>query len=200
MGINFAIFYASGMVPFLLYTDISGKVATALLFSKPLLAYPAVTFVDAIAARFLTNLLTQLMVGYVVLSGILLIYETRTAPDPAGIAMAFSMAAALALGLGTMNAFLFTMFPLWQRAWSILNRPLFLISAIFFTFDTIPQPYRDWLWWNPLVHVVGRMRDAFYPTYDASYVEPLYVFGVSLAGGLIGMVFLRRYHRDLLNL
>ena len=199
LGTSFPIFYATGVVPFQLYIDISGKVAQSLLFSRPLLAYPAVTFLDAIIARFLTNLLTQLMVAYVVLFGILLTFESRTAPDPVGIALGFAMAASLALGIGIMNAFLFTMFPIWQRIWAILNRPMFLISCIFFLLENVPEPYRDYLWWNPLVHVVGQMRASFYPTYDATYVSYPYVFGIALGLSATGLLFLRRYHRVLLN-
>ena len=78
-------------------------------------------------------------------------------------------------------------------------RPLFILSSIFFVFESIPQPYRDYLWYNPLVHVVGMMRRGFYPTYDAPYVEPLYVFGIAVGCTVTGLIALHRYHRDLLN-
>ncbi|MFT5865342.1 MAG: capsular polysaccharide transport system permease protein [Gammaproteobacteria bacterium] len=199
IGTNFAIFYATGLVPFLLFIDLSNKIAMSLMFSKQLLSYPSVTFIDAILARFLVNLLTQLMVSYVVFVGILFMFETRTIPDIAGIALALLMAATLSLGIGTMNAILFTAFPVWQRMWSILTRPLLLLSGVIFIFENIPQPYRDYLWWNPLVHVVGQMRASFYPTYDSNYVSHSYLFGVSLITLLFGLIFLRRYHRDILD-
>jgi len=199
IGTNFPIFYATGLVPFLMFTDLSNKVAMALLFSKPLLAYPSVTFLDAILGRFLVNLLTQLMVSYVVFIGILYMFETRTIPEISGIALGLLMAAAMSLGIGTLNAVLFTAFPIWQRIWSILTRPLLLVSGVIFIFDNVPQPYRDYLWWNPLIHVVGQIRDSFYPTYDGTYVSPLYVFGISAVTFAFGIIFLRRWHRDILD-
>lgn len=200
LGSNFPIFYATGMVPFLMYNDIQAKVAQSIQFSKPLLAYPSVTFLDAMLARFALNMLTQLMVAYVVFIGILTVFETRTLPDLPAIGLSLLMALALALGVGTLNCFLLTRFPVWQRIWSIANRPLFIISCIFFLYETIPQPYRDILWFNPLVHVIGQMRDGFYPGYDASYVAPVYVFGLSLGFGAAGLLLLHRYYRSLLNL
>lgn len=199
IGTNFQIFYATGLVPFLMFMDLSSKVAMALLFSRPLLAYPSVTFFDALLARFIVNFLTQLMVAYVVFVGILLLFETRTIPDISGIALAVVMAATLAFGVGMLNAFLFTAFPVWQRVWSILTRPLMLVSGVIFIFDSVPRPYQDYLWWNPLIHVVGQMRDSFYPTYDGSYISHAYVFGVSGIMMLFGLIFLRRYHRDILD-
>lgn len=198
LGVSFPIFYATGMVPFLAFMDISGKTAQSLTFSKSLLTYPSVTFADALLGRFILNLMTQILVAYIVFVGIVLMFDTRTLIHLPSIALGLSMAAFLGLGAGTLNCFLFTMFPVWPRVWSVLTRPLFLVSCTIFLFDTIPQPFRDYLWFNPLVHAVGVTRRGFYPTYDAAYVSLTYVFGLGLLLMVIGMVFLRRYHRDLL--
>ena len=199
LGTNFPIFYATGVLPFMMFNSVCNRVSTALLFSKSLLAYPAVTYLDALLARFLVNTVTQAMVGYVVFGGILLIYETRTLPMPMLIAQSLALTAGLALGVGTLNAYLIARFAVWQMVWSILTRPLFLISGIFFLFNATPQPMRDFIWFNPLVHVVGLMRAGFYPTYDAGYVSVNYVLLVSLVAFAAGLLLLRRSHRDLLG-
>ena len=62
LGTNFALFYAAGLLPFLMYSDISGKLGQTIQFSRALLAYPRVTFLDALMARFLLNMMTQLVV------------------------------------------------------------------------------------------------------------------------------------------
>lgn len=199
IGISFPLFYATGILPMLLFTEMAGKVALSLLFSKPLLAYPAVTYVDALIARYLVNLMAQIMVFYVVFTGILLLFETRVTPDFGRVVEGVTLTALLALGVGVMNCFLFTIFPIWQRIWSILMRPLFIISCVFFLFETVPQPYRDLLWYNPLIHLVGILRNGFYGSYEAAYVSELYVIGLSLGLTTAGLVFLRRYHRDLIH-
>ncbi|WP_425074081.1 ABC transporter permease [Sagittula sp. S175] len=200
LGASFAMFYATGMLPFILFTDITGKLAQALNYSKQLLAYPRVTFVDAILARFVLNLMTQLMVGYIVLGGIMLVFETRVQPDGLTIARAYGLAALLALGVGTLNSYLTVRLPIWQRIWSIAMRPLFLLSCVFFLFDGIPQPFRDWLWYNPLIHLVGLMRRGFYASYDAPYVSEVYLLTVGLGTLVTGLLLLRRDHKMLLEL
>lgn len=199
LGVNFPIFYATGLIPFLMFTDVSGKVALALLFSKPLLAYPAVTFVDALLARFAVNALTQITVASIVLVGILLSFETRLVPDFARVAEAMAYAAWLAFGVGSLNAYLFAALPLWQRAWSIITRPLFIVSGIFFTFETIPSPYSDALWLNPLIHVIGVMRQGFYSGYDAQYVSRAFLILLPLCLVTLSLTFLRHAHRDLIH-
>lgn len=199
IGSNFPIFYATGLVPFLAFLDVTNKTAASVTFSKPLLNYPSVTFFDAVAGRYLVNGITQLMVAFIILVGILVLFETRTVPDYPQIIIAFAMLAALSLGMGTMNCFLQTMFPVYQRIWSILTRPLLLLSCVFYMFDTIPSQFQTYLWFNPLVHVVGQMRKGFYPSYDATYVSATFVFLTSVVTLLIGLVFLLRYKRDLIN-
>lgn len=199
LGSNFALFYASGLVPLMAFTAISGRVGQSVTYSRQLLTYPSVTFLDAIFARFLLNAITQIMVATVIFAGILLLFDTKTIIKIPAVAAAFGMTGALALGIGTLNCFLFTKFPIWQQVWSILTRPLFVISCVFMLFDQIPSWARDWLWYNPIIHCVGMMRHGFYSTYHAMYVSVAYVLGVSLITGAFGLMLLYRHQYDLLE-
>lgn len=199
LGASFPLFYATGLVPFLFYMELSNKIAQSLKFSRHLLAYPAVSFLDAILARLFLNTVTLLLVGYIIFAGILLIFDTRTVFDPVALCVAYAMAISLALGVGTMNVVLVSMIPVWGQIWAIVNRPLFLISCIFFLYDGVPEPWRSYLWWNPLIHLVGQMRTAFYPSYDGAYLSHIYIFGLSLTLFAAGLVFLTRYHRDIIH-
>lgn len=199
LGISFPLFYATGMLPFMIFSTVNAKVAQALTYSRPLLAYPSVTFVDAILARFILNFLTDLMVAYIVFTGIILLFDTRVILHFPSLGLAFALAGALALGVGTLNCFLTTAFPIWQQAWSILMRPMFILSGVLFIFDSIPEPLRSWIWYNPLIHVVGLTRRGIYASYDASYASPAYVLGIAGACGLAGLLLLWRYHRLILQ-
>ncbi|WP_368188452.1 ABC transporter permease [Aestuariibius sp. HNIBRBA575] len=199
LGTSFPLFYATGMLPFTGYLDINQKVAQSLRFSKQLLFYPGVTYLDALLARFLLNVLTQIMVVAFVLLGLIQIFDLRVILDLPMIAHGLAMAFWLGAGIGTLNCYLMATYPNWERVWAILTRPLFFISGIFFLFDDIPQPYQDWLWWNPLVHVIGQVRKGVYVTYDAAYVSPGYVWAIGGITLALGLLFLRRYHRDIIN-
>lgn len=199
LGSSFPLFYATGLIPFLFYNEVSTRVAQAINFSKPLLSYPSVTFVDALVARLAINFLVQLAVANILLVGILVLGVPGGWPDLAKAGLGFAMIGAFGFGVGTLNCFLLTRFPIWQRVWSILNRPLFLVSCVFFTFESLPERFQAVLWWNPLVHLVGQIRTAFYPTYAGAYISPAYVFGLGLGLTVMGMIFLRRYHRELIE-
>ncbi|MDG1169051.1 MAG: ABC transporter permease [Sulfitobacter sp.] len=199
LGTSFALFYAAGILPLLMYTDISAKLAQTVQFSRALLAYPRVTFLDALMARFILNMLTQMVVHIIVLGFILIYLQPTVVLDYSKIGQAYLLTLALALGIGTLNSFLTLAYPLWHSVWAVLNRPLFLISCVFFIFESVPRPYADFLWFNPIVHIAGLMRDGFYPFYQPSYVSFAYPLAIAALCFVTGLFLLNRYHRDILD-
>lgn len=199
LGSNFPLFYATGFLPFTMYNDISNKVATSIRFSRPFLAYPSVTFIDTMVARVVLNALTHATVMCVVVSGIFIIFRLPVVIDMVSVFEALLMTTMLGVGVGTLNCYLLTTFPLWERAWQILTRPLFLISGVFFLYDMMPAKAQDFLWYNPLLHCVGMLRRGIYPTYEASYVSQLYVYSVAVMLLFFGLLLLARNHRNLLE-
>lgn len=199
LGTSFILFKATGMLPFTLYGNIWSSTSHALWFSKPLLMYPGVGWLDAVLARFLLNTLTTALVAVLILGGIL-IWTGGRLPDMGPVLLAMALAALLGLGVGLANTYPFMRWPAYEHSWNILNRPMFLASGILFVFEDLPRVVRDILWFNPLVHVTGLMRRGFYPMYDASFVSVPYVLLCALVPMVLGLLMLRRHHTDLLNL
>jgi len=199
LGTSFILFYATGFMPFNLYQGLAGKIASSINYSKPLLQYPAVTWLDAVIARFVLNALTGALVTILLITSIMAALEhpSLVAISPAIEAM--TLAVLLGLAIGVVNCVLSGLFPLWAIAWSILTRPLFIASGVFFLYESMPLIAQQILWYNPLMHITGLMRSAFYPTYPAPYVSQVYVLGVTLGLLLLGMILMGRYHRDILN-
>ncbi|MGC1494896.1 MAG: ABC transporter permease [Sulfitobacter sp.] len=199
LGTSFALFYAAGILPLFGYMEVSAKLSQTIQFSRALLAYPRITFLDAIIARLLLNFLTQMMVHFVVITFIIIVMKPTTTIDFTKVFQAYLLVFMLATGIGTLNSFLTVAYPIWQTAWAVLNRPLFLVSCIFFIFESVPQPYNNYLWYNPLVHIIGLMRDGYYPFYQPTYVSIAYPVAISAVTFMSGLFLLNRYHRDILD-
>lgn len=199
LGTNFPIFFATGILPFTMAMHSAGTVGSAVAASRALLAYPRVTFLDAILARYIVTVLIDVVVFYIVITFIVLTWDTRTTLVLPDILLSIAMAYALGMGIGTFNCLPTALFPLYQSLWAIATRPLFLVSGIIFIPENVPHPYSEWLLWNPLIHVTGQMRKAFYFSYDAPWVSPVYVFSIAAALSLLGLLFLRRYYREILE-
>lgn len=199
LGTNFPLFYASGFLPFIMYNDLSNKIAHSIRYSRPFLAYPAVTFMDAVIARSLLNILTHICVIAIVMTGIYVVFDLPVQVRVGSVLASLLMVGALAIGIGTLNCYLFTAFPVWERTWSILTRPLFLISGLFFTYEQLPMMAQNVLWYNPIFHCAGMFRRGIYPTYGAEYVSPRYVLGIAVTVLFFGLLLLLKNYRRLME-
>lgn len=199
LGESFPLFYATGYMPFMLYNAMVNSVGAAMRDNLQLLFYPRVTYADAIIARFSLTLLTQLLVSSIIFSGINWLFGLSLYVEVQRVLVAFLVAAFLGLGVGTLNLVIIFLFPSWRQIWSIINRPIFLVSCIFYLFDSMPIWVQDILWFNPLVHVIGQNRAGFYSVYDPHYVSLAYPLVIGAVTLFLGLALLRRFSQDLIN-
>ena len=199
LGTNFALFYASGVVPFFLFNKVAGSVATAVDSNRGLLTYPVVQPLDAVFAKFITDFLTMFVVGVLLYTAIILWYRLPVSLDPAAVFNGFLLMGLLGLGFGTMNCVINGFWPTWKHIWNVLTKPLFFISGTFYTYDSMPPQAQAVLWYNPLIHGVGLTRTGLYSGDNAYYVSPPYVLGVAGSLFVVGAYLLRRHGSRLLE-
>jgi capsular polysaccharide transport system permease protein len=193
LGTNFPLFYATGIVPFFLFTGISGSVANAVITNRGLLHYPVVSPLDAVFGKFILDFTTMLVVGILLSGGIIIVYALPVTLDPVSALTGFTLAGLLGLGVGTINCVLFGMFPTWRNIWNVMTKPLFIVSGTFFIYESAPASFQAIMWWNPIVHVVALVRAGFYGSYNPYYVSIPYVLAVAGSLFVIGAYLLRRH-------
>lgn len=199
LGTSFILFYASGMIPFGMYSNMARSIATAVSSNRGLMGYPVVTALDAVFAKFALTFLTTLLTSTILATGIILFFRLHVTLDLGALCAAFGLAALLGLGVGTVNCVLFGLYPTWKNVWSVVTRPLFILSGVLFLFESAPPAFQSVLWWNPIVHVVSLMRSGFYGSYHPQFVSPAYVAIVGLTLFVVGAYLLRRHARLLLD-
>lgn len=199
LGRSFPLFFATGVVTFIFYRDIADSVSGAFAFNKPLFTYPHITILDAVLARFTLQFLTQVFVAVIVFGGVFAIEGIRPQVDLVPILIAFAIAGGLGLAVGTLNCTLFAFFPTWQRVFNVFNRPLFIVSGIFFTPEMLPPDIRYVLLFNPLVHIIGLTRRGFYSTYGADYISWPLIICAPLIILVVGLILLRRHQGQMLE-
>lgn len=198
LGTSFVLFKATGFLLLQAFNNIGGTVGGALTYSRSLLLYPRVTWMDAVIARFLLNTLVIWVVSFLILTGIVIVQDLSVTLHWGKVFLSMTLATLLGLGFGCINAFMFTRFPIWTNVWSILTAPLFLISGVIILYENMPPFAQSILWYNPLLHVTGMMRDGFYSVYNPTYISVPYVLTFALIPMVIGLLLLRQFHRDLL--
>jgi len=199
LGQSFIVFFASGFLSFNFYRMSASQLFGAIKANAALLKYPNVTIYDALMARLILQTLTNVMVMTVILGIAIWWTGQRVTIDFTHIAPALAAATLLAFGMGTFNAVMFPLFPLYQRIFNIINKPLFIISGILYIPEALPRTLQDLQWWNPLAHVVSEFRMGLFGNYHATQDNLLYVSVVGLVTLTWGLLMLRRLGDKLLD-
>ena len=200
LGTNFALFYATGIIPFFLFSNVDrlGRPGDRLEPRAAHLSGGAARSTRCFA-KFVTDFLTMFVVGVLLYTGIILYYDLPVTLDLAAIFNGFLLMGLLGLGFGTLNCVIYGFWPTWRHVWNVLTKPLFIVSGMFYTFESLPPEAQAMLWYNPLIHAIGLMRSGFYAGYNAGYVAPLYVLGIAGGCFLIGAYLLRRHRSALIE-
>ncbi|WP_184656119.1 ABC transporter permease [Rhizobium soli] len=176
LGASFIMFFATGYIGFQFYQAVASYLNSAVKGNRSLLSYPNVAPIDTIFARYILQFATTSVVSITLLGPI-----TATLKYPIQInwlsiiegALAGSI---LALGIAFANNVLFQQFPLYEKLFEIVNRPLFMLSGVFYLPDALPHPMREIILLNPITHVIMSFRKGFYTEYRATGYDPGYMY------------------------
>ncbi len=197
LGRSFPLFYATGYVAFWFYRSLTDQVSLSVRVNRALLNYPSVSPYDTILARATLQIVTQFVVAIVIFSVLALMVSPFPTVNFAPLLAASAVAIALGIGVGMINVVLFHFSNTYEQIFQIVNRPLFIVSGIFFLPESIPHPYQDFLLWNPLVHVVGWFRQGFYTTYRGEYIDRPWLIILAFSSVVIGLFLIRIYSAQL---
>lgn len=199
LGTSFLLFKATGFLILTKFKTVSQLVGQGLTYSKPLLEYPGVAWIDAMLARFFLNALIGVLVTALMLTGIVLYEGLNLVLDWPRIVLSISLTMLLAFGVGCLNCVLFMRFAVWANLWGMLTAPLMLVSGVIVLYESTPVFAQKILWYNPVMHLTGMIREGFYSTYTPTYISVPYVLACSLIPMALGLLVLRRYSRVLLE-
>ncbi len=194
-GTSFALFFATGILPFRTYSKLSSSLMTAISSSRGLLSYPLVNEVDILISKYILIVLTYLMIVVVFFS---IIIVGDDAPWPVHIEVcftAFGSLSLLGLGAGATNAVIFRLWPTWKQLESIISRPLFFLSGIFYVPSEFPTHIVKILAWNPVLHGIEWFREGYYSNYNSIVLSKSYLLTCAMILLLLGFFGERLYRK-----
>ncbi|HJK93214.1 MAG TPA: ABC transporter permease [Polyangiaceae bacterium LLY-WYZ-15_(1-7)] len=174
-GMEIIPFLATGIVPYHLVMKTAEKGSQAINGNKALLFYPQVQTLDLIFARGALELATYGVVFALITGGWALTVERVRIDDLLTLVGGLGLSGLLGMSLGLVLCSLGVLSSTVDRVRGPLFRPLFWISGLFFTADSMPQRVRDILLWNPILHCIELVRDGWFPSFDSPHANPGYV-------------------------
>ncbi|MGR8933304.1 MAG: ABC transporter permease [Gammaproteobacteria bacterium] len=188
IGDSFGVFFATGLIPFLLFMHITQQVVNAVNNNQPLLSYPMVLPLDLMVARALLECATTGVVIMLFLAVGFYFNLFMPVDSLLDIFIAFALIIPLGIGYGMVVALLKFYSPVFATLYSFLNRPLYFMSGLFYIADNLPIGVQKVLFFNPLLHINEWVRSGFYSTYESHFLDKYYVVSVSIVFLFIGLV------------
>jgi len=191
------LLYVTGLLPFFLYRDIFMRCMSAVQSNIQLLTFPQVQVFDLIVARALLEVATFFIV-FTVLVGTIALFDVEpiSIGDPLQILEAIILISLLGFGFGACLVALAPLFPTIQfLVPTIIVRPLFFLSGVFFTANDIPASIRPYALYNPLLQLIELLRSGFFSNFESPYINMPYIIGFTLATLFIGLLLQRALKR-----
>lgn len=196
MGTSTALFMLTGIIPYFLYSKMMDYVSGAVIANRALLNLPPVKPLDVVLARVVLESTTFMFVGFLMLLALYMGGVEGALPhNLLRVLEASAAATCLGLGVGMINLVIRSLFTHWMTIFSVVSFPLWLFSGIWFLPEQVPVPFRDYMLWNPITHLLMWFRTGFYPDAKAVFLDESYALafiGVVLAAGLALMRVARR--------
>ncbi|WP_310618944.1 ABC transporter permease [Flexibacterium corallicola] len=195
LGESFALFFGTGVFTFQFYQKLSQSIMTAVPQSRGLLTYPLVNESDLVIAKFIFIAMTYVLIMFVFFGALIGVGEGMFPKRFEVVTTALMCTALLGLGAGQVNAVIFRLWPTWKQVESIISRPMFFISGIFFLPTDFPPAVTYWLSWNPVLHCIEWMREGYYGYYESAVLDKPYLLVCTLILLLVGFAGDRLYQK-----
>ena len=186
-GIPFPLFFASGVLGFLLFQHIANGALGAVESNLSLFNYQRVKPVDTVLARSLLEFVIFLATGAVIFPAMLWFGVSFHWGNTLQFFATIGGLLLLSLGVGLALSILG---PLWQESKKIVPvflRLLFFLSGIFFSVDSLPDVWKPWALINPLLHVTELLRQSMFHEYTSEGGSLVYLWTWGLVCMFLGL-------------
>jgi capsular polysaccharide transport system permease protein len=186
-GDSTALWFATGVVPFLAFQYMSRFIMFGILQNRQLLSFPVVKPTDLLFARAIVEVLNS---GLVVLVVFAIFWALGIDFMPRDVVQAsLALLAMMFLGLawGVVNAIIAAAIPFWIFPFILFQILLWLGSGIVFVPDALPEAIRTPLSYLPPLQGVEWMRSAYYEGYGASILDKTYLISFAMVTLFVGL-------------
>lgn len=193
-GMDYTIWIMVGMLAFFMFRRTSIQVMYAVDCNQSLFTYRQVKPFDAAIVRAGLEALLMVFISAVILIIGYLLGHVTIPSDPLLVMQAITGLWLFGLGYGLLASVLMVLIPELEHILKIIMLPMYLISGVIMPISSIPQPYRDMLMINPIVHGIEAVRLGFVSHYHAvPGVNVGYLSACSMSSIFIGLVLYRRF-------
>lgn len=199
-GISYSLFLLAGMVPFFMFRKNATRALGAVEANRGLLMYRSVRHIDVILARSFLEFVIYFFTFWLLLGLLVLVTDSTISFDSLHIVLLcwvglflFSLGVALIMMvIGHYGGEI-------SKVISIIFTFLYFLSGIMYSVHMVPQPYLDYLLYNPFVHNIELIRHSLSPTYPNYHIDIWYFLKWMIAVDFIGLLLYKACENDFIR-
>lgn len=199
-NISFEVFLLNGMVPFFMFRSGIAQALGVVQANKGLFSYRPVKPIDALIARNLLELFLGVS-AYIFFSSVFLWIGYSISFDAIPTLLSYWLllfifmfsSSLIFMVIGDFSSEL-------NKFVSVLFLILYFLSGIIYPIAIIPAQYREYLLYNPIIHIIEPMRHAVAPAYPlVDGISLSYVLTWIIASMFIGLLLYKRFERRMIK-
>ena len=198
-GLKYPIFFASGMLIYTIFNNIGQAMIGLVESNLTLMNYQRIKPMDPLIARSILEIIISVISISVILGGFYWAGYVFTWNSTLGFIAVFFLISAFSFGIGCIFAVVSLLFQEFKKIAPIIIRPLFFISGIFFSTNSIPEHLLPYLLWNPILHAIELGRNVMFVEYECRYANWSYLIYSSLVSLALGLALFHHYQRKLVT-
>ncbi len=186
-----SVFLITGIMPFFFWRGCMSRGSNAVSSNLALISYPQVTAADVVIGRTVLEASTTLIVFVLLVMGLALLAGISPAEffgNPSELVLAMLGLGYFGLGTAFFSSGLGRVWTIWPNITSYINRPLYILSGIFFTLESLPTGAREFMAYNPVAHIIEWIRSAAIPNFESDAYSRTYVLAFGTVAFAIGLV------------
>lgn len=198
-GINYPVFLVTGIIPWLLFNSMLHRGSKAVTANQGLFGYRQVKPFDAFLARMLLEGLIHICALVTLLFLAAWFGLDFPMKDPLGILMAIILLFIFSFGIALTLCVFITQSPVLDKLMPLIVRPMYFMSGIFFSINSVPEKYHPYLLWNPVLHANELSRDALFGEFHSPGGSWQYLFISAVLSFTFGMALYRQHSEKLVT-
>ena len=192
LGYDYPVFLATSFLAYDLFANITKKSMEAFSANAALFAYKQVKPFDTVVVRYVVECLVMVMATLVlVVAGLYLGFDLRV-ENISMVLLGVVWISLFGLGLGIFFAVIGHFYENFKKTVNLLFLPLFFVSALFYTVDSLPPLAREYILYNPVVHFMELIHGSYFSALHTEYVDYTYMLFWTLLPLFAGLYLYRR--------
>jgi len=198
-GIDYPVFLATGFLTFNFFKAVMNGSMSSFDANRALFSYKQVKPVDTLFSRFLLEFLVMFAAIIVFICFGMYVGFSIIPKDFSMVLFAVVWVGVFACGIGILFAVIASFYETFAKIISFLSTPLFFLSGLLYTVESLPQTAREIVLYNPVIHFIEMIHGNYFLVLDTQYVDYEYMMYWTVIPLFFGLYFYKKSQNKILS-